>query len=164
MRPDCGRCQGSGDELAPLGLDTVPRRPIGGLDAGEGRHRSSTRPELQLRDILSIGLVQIIGQVSRGFTNDEQFHERAKGLDLTELIPPDRARHIAREALPIYYATWHRFFRHIVNRHGRERFQEFLVAYLSDPASYEGHFTKTYGYTLMDAAAEFEEAVRNAQV
>jgi hypothetical protein len=61
IRPDCGRRPGSDDKLAPLGLDPVPRRPVGPSDAGEERSRRSNLPAISRRDILFIELVQIIG-------------------------------------------------------------------------------------------------------
>src|SRR5579862_1938421 len=36
MPPDCGRRPGSDDELASLGLDSVPRRPAQLSDPGKG--------------------------------------------------------------------------------------------------------------------------------
>jgi hypothetical protein len=95
MRPDCGRRPGSDDELASLGLDSVPRRPTQGLDPGEGRLRMSVRPCVSLLVILSIGLAQI--PVSSVNVSDVRMIQRSQNLGLA--LKSGEASRIARKSL-----------------------------------------------------------------
>ena len=103
-------------------------------------------------------------QGGRGFLSAGQFLARARQRDLLRVIPPARNLPASQGSVPFRYAAWHYFLRYLTERHGREKLQRFLLAYMDDPGSYQAQFARVYGQSLADAVADFQQAVRQGRL
>ena len=144
----------------------TPKIAEKGLDTGEFlRHEISHAALHQNQSIwnafkmtkqewFSEGLAVSFGRQRAYLTRDE-FLARARVEDLGPVIDLDQWKGGARD-LRFAYVAWRYFLEDLIAAKGRDRFQDFMTAYIRDPDSYRDSFRRVYGQRVPEAVAEFQ--------
>jgi hypothetical protein len=72
----------------------------------------------------------------------------------------DPAQRTSRGDMGLNYSVWRFFLEYMVERRGRDRFQQVMLGTMREPSDYPAVFQRVYGTPLSVAAWEFQEAVR----
>ena len=104
------------------------------------------------------GLAVSFGR-QRAYLNRDEFVARARIQELGPVIDPDQRRGDGGD-MRFMYPAWRYFLEDLIQARGRDRFQQFLTAYIGDPDRYRESFRATYGIGLPDAVNEFQARIR----
>jgi len=107
----------------------------------------------------SEGLAVSFGR-QRAYLTREEFLARARVEDLGPVIDMDQRKGAVGD-IRFAYVAWRYFLENLMETDGRDRFQDFLTAYIRDPDHYRDSFRQVYGIDLAQAIREFQGRVRN---
>jgi len=142
------------------------------LDAGEFLRHEISHATLQQNQTLfaavrmvrqewfAEGLAVSFGE-QKAFVTPEEFIAVARAQDLGPIIDPAQRRLAPQPYnMRLGYQAWRYFLEYLIDTRGRDRFQQYLTAYMARPTEYRQLFAEAYGVSLPDAIKRFENGIR----
>ena len=94
----------------------------------------------------------------QAYMNEQEFHAKALQTDLVPVIDPSGPW--PQSDMRFAYIAWRDFIQYLINQRGLDRFREFYLAILQDPARHNQLFEDTYGAPLPEMVRRFQATLR----
>ena len=106
------------------------------------------------------GLAVSFGE-QKAYITPWEFLDLARKEDLGPIIDPERAKDVPIPlSMRIRYQVWRYFLEYLIDAHGRDLFQQYLIAFMGNSNNYRALFERSYRVSLPKAIEEFQTAIR----
>ena len=110
-------------------------------------------------DWLAEGISVANGQ-QKAYLNRAEVLERAARQPLGPVIDPDRRGELGGPLdMRFAYPVWRYFNEYLMARHGRDTYQQFLLAAAGEPGRWRSFFEETFGHPLGEEIEGFQETL-----